>query len=87
MSVGVPVIATDHGGSSWLLRDGAGVLVPVGDADALGAAISAVLENPSGVAEMVERAYERVCADHDARLAFPAMLDALMPDGLRQVRR
>ncbi|MEN4446740.1 glycosyltransferase family 4 protein [Mycobacterium sp. SM3041] len=87
MSVGVPVIATDHGGSSWLLRDGAGVLVPVGDAEALGAAITDMLENPSGVAEMVERAYERVCADHDARRAFPAMLDALLPDGLHQVRR
>jgi len=87
MSVGVPVIATDHGGSSWLLRDGAGVLVPVGDAEALGAAITRVLENPSGVAEMVERAYRRVCADHDARRAFPAMLEALMPNGLRQVRQ
>ncbi|MCT7365817.1 glycosyltransferase family 4 protein [Mycolicibacterium llatzerense] len=79
MSVGVPVIATDHGGSSWLLRDGAGVLVPVGDADALAAAITRVLENPSGVAEMIERAYQRVCAVHDATLAFPAMLDALLP--------
>jgi glycosyltransferase involved in cell wall biosynthesis len=69
------------------LRDGAGVLVPVGNADALAAAITRVLENPSGVAEMVERAYERVCADHDARRAFPAMLDALMPDDHRQVRR
>ncbi|WP_020100405.1 glycosyltransferase family 4 protein [Mycobacterium sp. 360MFTsu5.1] len=87
MSVGVPVIATDHGGSSWLLRDGAGVLVPVGDAEALGAAITRVLENPSGVAEMVERAYERVWAVHDAQRAFPAMLDALLPDSRRELTR
>jgi glycosyltransferase involved in cell wall biosynthesis len=83
MSVGVPVIATDHGGSSWLLRDGAGVLVPVGDAGALAAAITHVLESPSGVDEMVDRAYERVCAVHDATRAFPAMLDALIPDRRR----
>lgn len=78
MSVRLPVIATDHGGSPWLLRDGAGVLVPPDDAEALATAITWVVSNPEKVEEMVERAYRRVCTEHDPAVAYPAMLDALL---------
>lgn len=78
MSVGLPVIATDHGGSSWLLRDGAGKLVPVGDVDALAAAIEWVVAEPDAATAMADAARERVRAVHDARFAYPAMLDVLL---------
>ncbi|WP_395308421.1 glycosyltransferase family 4 protein [Mycobacterium sp. AMU20-3851] len=78
MSVGLPVIATDHGGSSWLLRDGAGTLVPVGDVDALAQAISWTVAHPGPVTEMVDVARQRIADVHDARTAYPAMLDMLL---------
>lgn len=78
MSMRLPVIATDHGGSSWLLRDGAGVLVPPGDAEALAAAITWTVDNPESVEEMIDRAFRRVRTDHDPAVAYPAMLDTLL---------
>jgi len=45
MSVGVPVVASDHGGPAEILR-GAGLLVPPGDPDALATAIETVLDDP-----------------------------------------
>jgi glycosyltransferase involved in cell wall biosynthesis len=78
MSLRVPVIATDHGGSTWILRDGAGVLVPPGDPAALAAAIEQTLNDPAQVSVMVDRALRRVLDDHDAATTFPAMLDAVL---------
>lgn len=78
MSVRLPVIATDHGGSTWLLRDDAGVLVPPDDAHALASAITWVVDNPEAVDEMVDRAYHRVSTDHNPAVAYPAMLDTLL---------
>jgi glycosyltransferase involved in cell wall biosynthesis len=78
MSVGVPVVGTNHGGCAWLLRDGAGVLVPVGDADALAQALRRVLAGGPEVDSMVARARERVVSDHDAEKTYPALLDALL---------
>ncbi len=45
MSIGLPVVATDHGGSSEVLGE-AGVLVPPRDAGALAGAVSALLADP-----------------------------------------
>jgi glycosyltransferase involved in cell wall biosynthesis len=78
MSLGVPVIASDHGGSSWILRDGAGVLVPPGDAEALAKAIEDALDDSVSMSAIAGRARERVLADHDAAVAFPAMLDTVL---------
>ena len=44
MSVGVPFVATDHGGVTEVLGD-AGLLVPPGDVDALAAAITRLLDD------------------------------------------
>jgi glycosyltransferase involved in cell wall biosynthesis len=46
MSVGLPVVATDHGGTPEVLG-GAGLLVPPGDPDALAGAIAALLDDPT----------------------------------------
>ena len=47
LSLGVPVIATDAGGNPELIEDGKnGLLVPVGDRDALAAAILHLLRTP-----------------------------------------
>ena len=84
MSLGVPVIGTDHGGCAWLLRDGAGVLVPPGDSSALATAIKTVLgRGPMDLAPMLASARQRVVDDHDVTKTYPAMLDALLgPGGL-----
>ena len=58
MSVGVPVIATNHGGAREVLAD-AGLLIPPGDADALSGAIRTVLD---------DRALHRRCAAAGPRL-------------------
>jgi glycosyltransferase involved in cell wall biosynthesis len=78
MSVGVPVIGTDHGGCAWLLRDGAGILVPPDDSEALARAIETVLDGSADVAAMVTRARDRVVAEHDAAVTYPALLDTLL---------
>lgn len=59
MSLGVPVIATDIRGNRDLLGDGRGILVPVGDGDALASAIRWVTENGAEAARMAGLARER----------------------------
>jgi glycosyltransferase involved in cell wall biosynthesis len=44
MSIGVPVVASAHGGPTELLGEG-GVLVPPGDATALARALDTILED------------------------------------------
>jgi glycosyltransferase involved in cell wall biosynthesis len=46
MSIGLPVVATDHGGTPEVIGD-AGLLVPPGDAAALAAAIETLLDDQS----------------------------------------
>ena len=57
MAVGLPVVATRSGGAAELIIDGAtGVLVPVGEPAALGAAIAELLADPDKRRAMGERA-------------------------------
>jgi glycosyltransferase involved in cell wall biosynthesis len=46
MATGAPVVATQAGGLAEVVADGAGLLVPVGDLDALTAAIARCLGDP-----------------------------------------
>ncbi len=46
MSLGLPIVATDHGGTPEVLGD-AGVLVPPRDANALAAALTSLLDDPA----------------------------------------
>jgi glycosyltransferase involved in cell wall biosynthesis len=60
MRAGVPVVASDVGGLTLLLADGAGALVPPGDAKQLAATLSRVLDSPDRCHAMVQLAAERV---------------------------
>ena len=56
MGAGKPVIATPFPHAAELLSDGAGIVVPHGDSDAMAAAIRRIIENPSLVARMAQNA-------------------------------
>lgn len=63
MSLGVPVVGTDVGGTGEILADGAcGAVIPPADADALAAAVVSTLqpEDEAALREQVERARSRV---------------------------
>ncbi|GAA5141893.1 hypothetical protein GCM10023340_04410 [Nocardioides marinquilinus] len=63
MSIGVPVVASDHGGSPEVLA-GSGVLVPPDDAPALAAALTDLLDDPARRAELARRGRDRVATAH-----------------------
>lgn len=77
MAHGVPVVATDHGGAAEYLRDGAGVLVRPGDAQALAEGIRAVLGDPARAAQLRETARARVVGKHDVTRTRDLMLKEL----------
>ncbi|WP_127784260.1 glycosyltransferase family 4 protein [Rhodococcus sp. X156] len=79
LSLGVPVVGTDHGGTSELLREGAGLLVPPGDVAALAAALTRVLDDAGLRAETARCGRARVAAEHDRSHTLPRMLDELLP--------
>ena len=81
MAHGVPVVSTETGGIPELLGDGAGLLVPPGDPEALAAALRRLLEDPAlrirlGAAgrRRIEEQYsvERTTADLLARIVAAA---------------
>lgn len=74
MCLGVPVIAADIRGSRELV-EGNGILIPVGDADALAAAMRRILTDPAEAAQMARRALRKV-RNYDIR-AVLEMHDAL----------
>ena len=64
MAVGVPVVATDIGGTREAVeQERTGLLVPTGDASALAAAIRRVLERPDESARRTAAARERVARE------------------------
>jgi glycosyltransferase involved in cell wall biosynthesis len=64
MAAGKPIIATDGGGVPEIVEDGkTGILVPMGDVQAMADAISRMLADPALAAEMGARGRERV-RDH-----------------------
>jgi colanic acid/amylovoran biosynthesis glycosyltransferase len=65
MAYGVPVIATAVGGVPELLEDGAGILVPPGDADALTEALTRMLGSPTLRADLAHAGRRRVEAEFE----------------------
>ncbi len=60
MGCGLPAIATPVGAGAEILRDGGGILVPVGDAEALATAIEALTSDAAQRAAMGRDALKRV---------------------------
>lgn len=77
MSHGLPVVGSDHGGTSEFLTDGAGLLYPPGDAAALAEAIRRVLSDAALRRSIGERARAYVAAHHDVNVTIPEMLRVL----------
>lgn len=77
MAHGVPVVGTDHGGTAEYLADGAGVLVPPSDPDALAAALTRVLGDAGLRREISGIARCRVESLHDIERTLPEMAAAL----------
>lgn len=77
MAAGVPVVASDHGGAAEYLAGGAGVLVPVGDPEALAREISELLGDPARLDALARIARRRVTERHDVGDTLPAMTMAL----------
>jgi colanic acid/amylovoran biosynthesis glycosyltransferase len=65
MAAGIPVIATNSGGTAELVGGGAGVLVPAGDRQALTEALRKVIVEDALRAELAERGRRRVLASFD----------------------
>ena len=73
MTAGVPVIATDAGGTGEVVEDNVtGLLVPVGDASALKAAIERLWREPALSSRLAAQAARQLTARFD----FDAMIDA-----------
>lgn len=77
MAHGVPVVGTDHGGTAGYLADGAGILVPPGDAVALASAVGRVLDDDALRRDLVETARLRARTRHDIDVTLPVMGNAL----------
>jgi glycosyltransferase involved in cell wall biosynthesis len=78
MAAGVPVVSTDapHGPREILADGRFGALVPVGDAEALAAAMAAMLDRPTPADELGRRAADfaigRIADAYEALIASPA---------------
>jgi len=77
MSLGLPMVASDLGGSHEYLAAGGGVLVRPGDPTALAAGIRAALE-PARRAEMALAGRRQVASHHDRARTLPALYRAVM---------
>lgn len=65
LALEVPVIGSDARGVKDLLADGCGVVVPVGDVNALARAMAWVLDHPDEARQMARKGRQRVVAQHD----------------------
>ncbi|GAA1461154.1 glycosyltransferase family 4 protein [Williamsia maris] len=78
MSHGLPVIGTDHGGTSEFLCDGAGVLVAPSDPRALASAIENLVDDDGLRRSVARTGRQRVADRHDLAATLPAMLTTLL---------
>ncbi len=77
MSLGLPVVATAHGGSAEYLARGGGVLVPPGDAAALAAGIETALDDAVRP-DLADGGRRFVAEHHDLARTLPAQYRAVM---------
>ena len=73
MSAGVPVLTTDCAWVPRLVADGAGIVVPVGDAEAFAAALKKLADNPALRQRMGAAGRQQVLERH----TWPASADTL----------
>ena len=66
MCLNTPVIGSNIRGTQDLLEDGCGLLVELGDTDALAAAMIQVVENPDSLATMAQKAQVKI-KDYDLK--------------------
>lgn len=78
MSIGVPVVGTDLGGTSELLGDGAGSLVEPSDSVELAAEITRLLEDGSARSELSRIGRRKVEDRYDIQKNLPALLKELI---------
>lgn len=78
MSHGLPLIGTDHGGTTEFLSGGTGLLVPPGDEGAMAAAIDTILCDDQLRKDLVTKARLRIAEKHDLGKTLPAMLATLL---------
>jgi len=83
----VPVVSTDAGGLKESLADGRGVLVKVGDYQAMAAGMARCLDDAAFREEVVERAYAYVKTEHDVTemgRRYLAQFERLLADNPRR---
>jgi colanic acid/amylovoran biosynthesis glycosyltransferase len=68
MSAGIPVLATDSGGTRELIGEGAGALVPAGDGDALTSDLARFVSDPVFRARIAVEGHRRVSKDFNAEV-------------------
>ncbi len=81
MAVGLPVVATDAPGVARIVGtgdDAAGIIVPIGDADALSAAIRTLLADREGRIRLGRRARARVDTEFSLDAVGVALRDAML---------
>lgn len=78
MAAGVPFVATDTGAFRTFAEDGrCGEIVPVGDAEALGAAVSGWLADPSRLEAAAKAARQSVVAKHSVEMEANRVAEVL----------
>jgi glycosyltransferase involved in cell wall biosynthesis len=90
MAAGRPVVATAVAGNVDVVgNDGCGVLVPPGDATALAAAVTGLLEDPARAAGIADRGRARAREHFDLKRALAALetlYDEVLAEGGRPGR-